>query len=112
MPVAVTSDAFESETVLFENKEAANNWRESLVVPDATLSTPGVVSKSTAPAVGVAASATTYVTIQVFGEGGALTETQVVSKDAYDDLKTKYDNLVSSFNTLRTNLINAGVLSA
>lgn len=45
MATPVTSNPFTDDKILFTNKAAANTWRLSLMVPDATAGTPGVVSQ-------------------------------------------------------------------
>lgn len=86
MPTPINFTEFTDEVVLWENKDAVNQFFSDITVPDATDSTAGVMTK----AANVSAPVDiTYLTINVTDETGTVTPYVVVSKSNYDELKSK-----------------------
>ena len=108
MSVNVQSNAFTDANVLFADKEAANIWRLSLTVPDATATTPGVVYKG---AIAVASfppetAAPCYNITTTDGDS-----VFVASKAMTDNFRTQIDYINSRLEILIATLKNSGVLS-
>ncbi len=108
MSVNVSSNEFTDPNVLFADMAAANNWRESLTVPDATSTTPGVVYKG---AIAVASfppetAAPCYNITTTDGDS-----VFVASKAMTDNFRTQIDYLNARLEILIAVLKNSGVLS-
>lgn len=108
MSVNVQSNAFTDANVLFADKEAANIWRLSLTVPDATATTPGVVYKGAVSVASFPSNITTpYYNITTVEGDSAI----VASKAVTDNYKAQIDYLNARLEALITVLKNIGVLS-
>jgi hypothetical protein len=110
MSAQISSTAFTDPTVLFASMAVANQWRTSLVVPSATLSTEGSVKAGSAPVNGVTPSASSGVTLSIANPDGSTSSYTVATKADLDSTISSLTDLTTKFNTLITNLKSAGVL--
>ena len=91
MPAHLNFTEFTDDEILWVNKEAVNQFFNSVTIGDASENDAGVIFAAANQA---ALGASTYVSINILDELGVVTTTQIVSKDAFDALKAAYDDLI------------------
>lgn len=96
-----------SETILFQNRLAAQTFFSNFAVPDATTTTDGVVKKAESVSYSSYTSYTTndFVTLTIDG-----TPETLVNQSTFEEVRTKLLAINTSFNNLLTKLRNAGIL--
>ena len=109
MPATLSFTFPSSETVLWESRADALAFFQSIQVPDAGLTTPGVVKK---------AASMTFANFTAFDETGTWTvnfgdgDHEVPEIANYNELKTKVLSLSAGLNSLLATLRNAGLLNS
>lgn len=87
---------FTDEEIAWATKDDLNQFFQDITVDSASESDEGTVKRTANIA---APAATTYANINVIDETGAITVTQIPSKNSFDELKSKFETLLSSMKT-------------
>lgn len=107
MSVNATPPTLTSETILFQNRLAAQTFFSNFLVPDASTTTDGVVRQAESLSYTVYANyeVNDFVTLVIDD-----TPETLVNQTTLEEVRTRLLNLNIAFNGLLTRLRNAGIL--
>jgi hypothetical protein len=112
MPANITFTALLDDRILWANRAAATAFFNAIQVPNATEAAYGSVKQADAIIFAQAGlDATTYATLSVMQGDGSIVNTQVASKNSFDELKAAYVALKASYDALLVAIKNAGQMN-